>query len=32
MDLCELLECSLLVGYVNLKLKASLPEGEKYWV
>ena len=33
MDLCELLKCSLLVRrYVNLKLKASLPQGEKYWV
>ena len=28
----NLIECSLLVGYVNVKLKASLPEGEKYWV
>ena len=32
MDLWELLECRLLVGYVNLKLKGILPEGEKYWV
>ena len=32
MELCELLDCSLFVRYVNLKLKASLPEGEKFWV